>query len=297
MTGSSPPRSRQESKKTWANKKKGAAKIRKDSRKTADSRKNLPRSAAFQERKVNHEGHEIITIFGLHAVLAALENPKRKINKLLMSENAQRRLSEAIVKRGVDPETTTPKTLDRILGADTVHQGVLLETLALEAPKLEDLVDVAQKNGPIVVLDQVTDPHNVGAVLRSCAVFGSAGLIMTRRNSPALSGVLAKSASGALELVPVHLCANLSRTLAALKEHGIEVIGLEGEADEAIEDIKMTGSNALVFGAEGKGLRQLTSNTCSQLARIHTQGSLASLNVSNAAAVTLHLAAMRRRGV
>src|SRR6185503_7598665 len=158
-------------------------------------------------------------IFGIHAVEAALANPRRTIAKLYLTDNAERRLQQALSTRRLAHERVLPKDLDRRLGPDTVHQGALLETAPLPEPSLADLAEVGGGR-PIVLLDQVTDPHNVGAILRSAAVFGAAGLVMTRRHSPPLSGALAKSASGALEQVPVALVQNLARALAELKEVG-----------------------------------------------------------------------------
>ncbi len=236
-----------------------------------------------------------LQLFGIHTVEAALGNPRRHIRRLVLTDNAARRLASAIEARQTTHEHTTPRELDRLLGPDTVHQGALLETEPLPEPELADLARAAASGGPIVVLDQVTDPHNVGAILRSAAVFGAAGLVMTRRHSPPIDGVLAKSASGAIEHVPVALVQNLARALAELAELGVTRIGLDGEADDAIEDVPLSGAVALVFGAEGKGLRQLTRDTCDRLCRIATPGPIASLNVSNAAAVALHMAALRRR--
>ncbi|HPG88404.1 MAG TPA: 23S rRNA (guanosine(2251)-2'-O)-methyltransferase RlmB [Hyphomicrobium sp.] len=233
-------------------------------------------------------------LFGLHAVEAALRNPARKINRLVLTENAERRLIEALGPLAHKVEVTTPRDLDRILGADTVHQGAMLETDELPEPEFAALAENAEGR-PLLVLDQVTDPHNVGAILRSAAVFGAAGLVMTRRHSPPLNGVLAKSASGALELVPVALVQNLSRALDELKDAGFTLIGLDGEAETRIEDTDWTSRPiALVMGAEGKGLRELTQKNCDILARITTDGPIASLNVSNAAAVALHTAALAR---
>jgi 23S rRNA (guanosine2251-2'-O)-methyltransferase len=253
---------------------------------------------AANKRHVRHRSattDEPVRIFGMHAAEAALLNPDRAIISGVMTENAGRKLAEPLRQRGLDPEKTTPRNLDRMLGADTVHQGVLLECAPLEEPALEDLIAAAGNGSPLLLLDQVTDPHNVGAILRSAAVFGCGGLIMTRRHSPPLSGVLAKSASGGLEHVPVHLATNLARTITALKDAGVLTIGLDGAAPEPLHDgLPKDTALAIVLGAEGKGLRQLTAETCDRLCRIETSGALASLNVSNAAAIALHLIAMNR---
>ena len=250
--------------------------------------------------KPAHAGHGTggdgpLRLFGMHAVEAALRNPARKVKRLVLTENAQRRLIEAMGPIAHAIEEASPRDLDRILGADTVHQGAMLETEDLPEPAFVDLAENA--NGrPLLVLDQVTDPHNVGAILRSAAVFGAAGLVMTRRHSPPLNGVLAKSASGALELVPIALVQNLSSALRELKDAGFTLLGLDGTADDCIEDTDWTSRPiALVMGAEGKGLREQTQKTCDRLVKITTDGAIDSLNVSNAAAVALHTAALGRR--
>ena len=227
-----------------------------------------------------------VTLFGLHAVEAALANPRRPLVKLLATENAAQRLGPLLAKRGLKPEPTTPKDLDRLLGADAVHQGVMLEAEALPFVTLDDV----DANGILLVLDQVTDPQNVGAALRSAAAFGAAGLVMTERHSPPLHGVLAKAASGALDIVPVILVKNLAQALSELGERGVLRVGLAEEANETLEAAPLTRPLALVLGAEGKGLRQLTREHCDRLCRISTTSALASLNVSNAAAVALHWA-------
>lgn len=235
-----------------------------------------------------------LRLFGIHPVEAALRNPARRITRLMATENAERRLIDAIGPLPLKVEETTPRDLDRILGADAVHQGVMIETEPLPEPDFQSLIENA-KGRPLLVLDQVTDPHNVGAILRSAAVFGAAGLVMTRRHSPPLNGVLAKSASGALELVPVALVGNLAAALAELKDVGFTLIGLDGTAETALEATDWSRPTALVMGAEGKGLRELTQKLCHVLARITTDGPIASLNVSNAAAVALHCAALARQ--
>jgi 23S rRNA (guanosine2251-2'-O)-methyltransferase len=236
-----------------------------------------------------------VHLFGMHAVEAALRNANRPLNRLYLTENAENRLKALLAERQVAPERVAPRDLDRMLGPDTVHQGALLETEALAEPTLDELAAAAETGGPLVVLDQVTDPHNVGAILRSCAVFGAGGLVMTRRHSPPLDGTLAKSASGALELVPVALVQNLARALAELKERGFVTVGLDDGGEGLIEEEDFARPTALVLGAEGKGLRELTRERCDRLVRIATGGPIDSLNVSNAAAVALHMAAWRRR--
>jgi 23S rRNA (guanosine2251-2'-O)-methyltransferase len=235
-----------------------------------------------------------VRLYGIHAVAAALANPAREIGRLLLTDNAENRLAPAITARKARPQKVTPRDLDRLLGADTVHQGALLETADLEEPTLEDLATACVDRGPLIVLDQVTDPHNVGAILRSAAVLGAGGLIMTRRHSPPLSGALAKAASGGLEVVPVTLVGNLARALEELGELGVRRIGLDGDGDITINAADFTGAVALVLGAEGKGLRRLTRESCDILARVPAAGGFASLNVSNAAAVALYAAARAR---
>ena len=236
-----------------------------------------------------------VRLFGVHAVEAALRNPARQIERLMVTDNAEHRLEEALQARQAKAQRVTPRDLDRLLGADTVHQGVCLETQALPEPELEDVARRAQEAGPIVVLDQITDPHNVGAILRTAAAFSASGLIMTRRHSPPLSGTLAKSASGALEFVPVVLVANLARTMGELQEMGVRRLGLSGDGPTSLEGEALTGALALVLGAEGKGLRRLTRDLCDAVCRIDIEAAIGSLNVSNAAAIALHLIAMRRR--
>lgn len=249
-------------------------------------------------RQADPEGP--LLLFGLHAVEAALNNPRRAVSRLVATENAARKLSAALAGRDVALEKVQARQLDRLLPAGTVHQGVCLYTEPLIEPEFDEVAETVVSGGPnfapLVVLDHVTDPHNVGAILRSAAVFGAAGLIMTRRHSPPLNGTLAKSASGALESVPVIAVQNLAKTLAALKDQGLTLLGLAGDGAHALEDEPFDRPTALIFGAEGKGLRQLTQETCDRLVRISAAGAMASLNVSNAAAVALHVAAQKRRG-
>src|SRR5262245_4284932 len=241
------------------------------------------------------QGEEPLMIFGIHAVAAALANPHRVIRHVALSGNAERRLQPSLAARQLAHERVLPKDLDRRLGAETVHQGALIEAEPLPEPSLASLAERLPL-GPLLVLDQVTDPHNVGAILRSAAVFGAAGLVLTRRHSPPLAGALAKSASGALEHVPIALVQNLARSLTELKELCVAIIGLDGDAADRLEALAWPERMALVLGAEGRGLRQLTRETCDRCCRIATEGPIGSINVSNAAAIALHLAAIARLG-
>lgn len=230
-------------------------------------------------------------LFGLHAVEAALANPNRTVARVIATENAAHRLGPLLAKRGLTPDAATPRDLDRLLGPDAVHQGVALEADPLPPVALDDV----EPGGMLLVLDQVTDPQNVGAALRSAAAFDAAGLVMTERHSPPLHGVLAKAASGALDLVPVILVKNLAQCLAELGERGFLRVGLAEDGADALETASLTRPLALVLGAEGKGLRQLTREHCDLICRISTRSALASLNVSNAAAVALHWASRNAR--
>ncbi len=241
---------------------------------------------------------DTIEIFGIHPVAAALNNPARTVHRLFLTANAENRLGDALAASGLVAVRVLPKDLDRRLGPETVHQGALAMCDELMPPSLADVIARAHATGlPIIVLDQVTDPHNLGAVIRSGAVFGCAGIVTTRRHSPPLGGTVAKSASGALELVPVCLIQNLVRALAEIAGSGIATVGLDGAGDAALEMVVGGAAIAVVLGAEGRGLRQSTHETCSHVARISADGQITSLNVSNAAAIALHTHALARRGL
>ncbi len=259
------------------------------------SRKKQEKQAFFgrgnRERRRERPASERILLYGLHPVEAALANPKREIVRALTTENAAQRLDAAFRARKLKPELVLPRVLDRMLPADAVHQGFILEVAPLPPVEIGDIAP----EGTLVVLDQVTDPHNVGAVLRSAAAFGAKGVLMPERHSAPLTGVLAKSASGALDVVPVILAGNLARALNELGELGYARLGFAEEATATLEEAPVSLPLALVLGAEGKGMRQLTRETCDQLCRISTQGPLASLNVSNAAAIALHWVATKTR--
>lgn len=232
-------------------------------------------------------GDGLVRLYGLHTVRAALDNPRRKIKKMLVTRNAAERLSiPDLAGLPFKAELVEPKDIDRITGSDAVHQGVLIEAEPLKPKRLDALGGTRL----VLVLDQVTDPHNVGAILRSAVAFGAGALITTARHSPQESGVLAKSASGALEHIDQIEVKNLADALGQLHEAGFQTIGLDSEGPAELEKTFDGQKIALVLGAEGKGLRQKTRETVAALARLDMPGAIHSLNVSNAAAVSLYAA-------
>lgn len=225
-----------------------------------------------------------VYLYGLHTVRAALENPRREKKALLATPNGLNRLNEGgVITDSVTVTETTPKELDRLLGADAVHQGVALEVDPVSRFGLNDISPL----NLVVVLDQITDPHNVGAILRTACAFGADAVLTTARHSPRETGVMAKSASGALDLVPLIEVRNLGDSLEKLKQSGVTVVGFDSEAPEALATGTASGPLAIVLGAEGKGLRQRTRELCDRLVRLDMPGPIVSLNVSNAAAVAL----------
>ena len=231
--------------------------------------------------------------WGRHAVLAALANPERTVRKMWATR-------EALV--GLDIPPVIPITyadvadLGRLVPGDAPHQGLIIEVEPLEDIWLGDLLEQGQGEDdrrPLVVLDQVTDPHNVGAILRSAAAFDALGIITQDRHSPPESGAVARTASGALEIVPWVRVVNLSRALGEIAEAGFWRVGLAGEATETLDKVIGAARVALVLGAEGEGMRHNTTQHCDQLARLPISPRIESLNVSNAAAIALYAVAVR----
>ncbi|PZQ79796.1 MAG: 23S rRNA (guanosine(2251)-2'-O)-methyltransferase RlmB [Ancylobacter novellus] len=246
-----------------------------------DDRRERPAGRPFGEWP-----DDVAILYGFHSVTEALRNPQRRIRRLLTTENALKRLQDESVPLKVEPQLVRPGEIDRLLESDAVHQGLFAECDPL--PSLD--LATAAENDLILVLDQITDPHNVGAIVRSAAALKVGAIVTTARHSPAATGVLAKSASGGLEHVPFCFVGNLARALEDLKKRGVQVVGLDSEGPADLVDTKLRAPVALVLGAEGKGLRQLTRQTCDTLARIDLPGAIVSLNVSNAAVLALHIA-------
>ena len=229
----------------------------------------------------------LVRLYGIHTVRAALDNPRRKIRRMLVTRNAAERLAIADLAALPFPaELVEPKAIDKLTGTDAVHQGVMIEAEPLKPRTLSALGQTQL----VIVLDQVTDPHNVGAIMRSAVAFGAGALITTARHSPQESGVLAKSASGALEHIDQIEVRNLAAALDELHAAGFHTVGLDSEGPAELETSFAGARIALVLGAEGKGLRQKTRETVSALARLEMPGEIRSLNVSNAAAVALYAA-------
>jgi 23S rRNA (guanosine2251-2'-O)-methyltransferase len=246
-----------------------------------------------KERARRTGAQPTIWLFGLHAVRDALLNPARRRHRLVLTRNAADRLGEAIAAAAMAPEIADPRRFDVPLAPDSVHQGAALEAEPLDWGTLGDCTADPARSGPVVLLDRVTDPHNVGAILRSAEVFGAAAVIAPARHSAPESGALAKAASGALERQPYLRVTNLGDALEELGRLGFLRLGLDGAGEVALADgIARAGAGrvALVLGAEGPGLRERTRGLCDHLVRIPAAGDFGSLNVSNAAAVALYAA-------
>ena len=254
------------------------------------NRPNRPRQAKPQPVKTDSP-----LLYGLHAVAEAWCNPDRKIRRLVVSEAGLKSMEKALKTahgRGLkrpEPEIRDKREIDAMVPG-MVHQGIVLDTAPLNNPDLVELLadEAGNERSIIVMLDQVSDPHNIGAVLRSCAAFGAAGLLVHERSTPDVTGTMAKSACGAVEHVPIIRETNLARAMEQMKEAGYWCIGLDEKGESLLAEAPQQGKTVLVLGAEGPGLRRLTEENCDMLLRLPTQGAIASLNVSNAAAVALY---------
>ena len=232
-----------------------------------------------------------VRLWGRHAVEAALKNPARQHRKLWATHEAIASL-DGELPQDFPLEYADMPDLDRLVVRDAPHQGLVLECAALEDVHLDEVLD-GDAGRPIVVLDQVTDPHNLGAVMRSAAAFGAGALVTQDRHAPPEGGVVAKAASGALEVLPWVRVVNLARALEEMAEAGYWRIGLAGEAEATLGDALPAGPVALVLGAEGPGMRHNIAAHCDALARLPISEAVESLNVSNAAAVALYAVASR----
>ncbi len=237
-----------------------------------------------------HAG-EVAQIYGFHSVGAALRAPRRELIRLYATPAAAERLRADIAARGVETAIVSNEEIALRVPREAVHQGVLLEARPLAPIDISELPE----RGLIVVLDQVTDPHNVGAILRSAAAFAVDALVTTERHTPEFAGALAKSASGGLEHVAICSVTNLARAMGEIGAMGYWRVGLDSEGRQTLEASDLSRPLALVLGAEGKGLRRLTRENCDIIARLDMPGAIKSLNVSNACAVALAIATMKLR--
>lgn len=249
-----------------------------------------PRWVVEKEQAQKADRDATVWLFGLHAVRDALLNPARIKLRLVVTRNAQARLDAAITRAGIEPEVVDARRFTAPIDPGAVHQGAALEVKPLDWGKLSD-VAIGAAAPRLILLDRVTDPHNVGAVLRSAEVLGASAVIGMRHHAAPETGALAKSASGALERQPYLRVRNLAEAIIELQGMGYLVLGLDGEAEQTIEAATSGLKDrpiALVLGAEGPGLRQRTRDTCDALVKIDSAGAFGSLNVSNAAAIALY---------
>lgn len=270
---------------------------RREDRRTAASAPapQRPAEGAAPRRAAGSDAGGGYWLYGQHAVEAALANPRRRIQRLLLSEagsGAGRTILDLSKTRPegcpIPVEPADGRAISELLPPGAVHQGVAARVLPLPASHVEDVCGRGAARSTVVILDQVTDPQNVGAILRSAAAFGADAVILTDRNAPPETGALAKAASGALEVVPLVRVTNLVRAIDALKEAGFWCAGLAAEASQTLAEARLSGRVALVLGSEGEGLRRLTRERCDILVRLPTGGPIGHLNVSNAAAVALY---------
>ncbi len=229
-----------------------------------------------------------LIIYGRHAVLSALKNPKRRIQKLLITAENKTEIEK--ISPSLPFSIIDKKEFNKILSEDAVHQGFALYCARLESYDIADLIEMAKdkKRCCILILDQVTDPQNIGAIIRSCAAFNTLGLVVQDKNSPLESGAMDKAAAGTIEFVPIARVTNLSRAIETLKENGFWVMGMDGYAETTIDKINKEGKIAIVMGSEGKGMRRLVQENCDSSVKLPISPNVESLNVSTAAAITLY---------
>ena len=250
-----------------------------------------PREPAPEPIREKPAGPGTLWIYGMHAVAAALANPARRNRRLLLTADAEEAMMQVLPKPwgSLTAERVEKARFHTFLPEDSLHQGAALLTEPLNPPPLDRLIVISR--GPVLLLDQVTDPRNVGAILRSAAAFGAAAVVVQDRNAPPETGALARAASGALEKVPMLREVNLSRVIVALQKAGFWVVGMDAGAKSTLAEVRKSVGDrrvALVMGAEESGLRRLQRETCDELARLPMDARMESLNVSNAAAIALY---------
>lgn len=227
-------------------------------------------------------------IYGRHAVISALSNPKRIIKKLIIAKENKAEIDS--LNLNISYSIVEKKDIDKILPKDAVHQGFALYCNRLETYDIRDLIALSNDKAKchVLILDQVTDPQNIGAIIRSCAAFDTLGLIVQDKNSPLESGAMVKASAGTIEFVPISRVTNLSRAIEILKENNFWVMGMDGYATTTIDKINKSGKIAIVMGSEGKGMRRLVQENCDSSVKLPISSNVESLNVSTAAAIALY---------
>ncbi len=267
---------------------------RPDSRPQGEKRPQTERRSFFETRpRRDKAASEGLWLYGIHAVRAALANPQRRVKRLLVTSRAAEEIGEKLLGR-VRHEVTDGDSVARMLPAGAVHQGVALQCDPLHGHTLAEVLEPSERRRIVLVLDQISDPHNAGAILRTAAAFGVSVVIVQDRNSPPETGALAKSASGALDIVPVVSVVNISRTLDELGKLGFWRVALAGDGEAPLKDAAVEGDVVLVLGSEGSGIRRLVREHCDAAAYVPMDSAMESLNVSNAAAIALY--ELRRGG-
>ena len=263
--------------------------------KASPNRTHLPTKEALQTQSspkgarppisgnIERGGH---WVYGWHAVNAALSNPERIVLRIIATVGNAEALD--LPRKLPVPHIMETKEIDRLIGQDAVHQGIAAEVKPLEPYVLEDILHIENPKGPIVILDQVSDPHNVGAIMRSAAAYDAVAVITPKDHSAPETPAMAKAASGGMDIIPRVVVTNLAAAMRELKEAGYWIIGLEGESTTLLTDLKFAQKTVLVLGAEGKGMRRLTGELCDERVRLPMGERMESLNVSNAAAVALY---------
>jgi 23S rRNA (guanosine2251-2'-O)-methyltransferase len=227
-------------------------------------------------------------LYGIHAVRAALLNNRREIKRIIATSPNIQKMAVDFALRKIAAEVMSPQAISHLLPEGAVHQGIAIEVKPLPEISLEEYFQTGDLNKPLLILDQVTDPHNVGAIIRTTAAFDVGAVIVTKDHAPQESAVLAKASSGGIEIVPIVTITNLAQTMELLKKNGFWCVGLDGEAKQTIAQAKLNNKTALILGAEGKGMRRLTTERCDMVVRLPISPQMESLNVSNAAAIAIY---------
>lgn len=265
--------------------------------------KKHPNRQSLPPKRPSHHPHASASrdsgsghwVYGWHAVNAALANAERVVTRIIASPAAGEKL-KLPNRRLPTPHIVEPRELDRVLGSEAVHQGIAVMVHALEPYSIEDILNIEDPRGPVLILDQVSDPHNVGAIMRTAAAYDAVAVVIPKDHSAPETATMAKAACGALDIVKRVQVTNLATAMRELKGAGWWIVGLEGEAKQELPQIKFGAKTVIVLGAEGKGMRRLTAELCDETARLPMGSRMESLNVSNAAAVALyHLYVSRAR--